>query len=105
LKELENGDPGFLSDLVTMYLNDLPEQLALLRGSRKAKDAGTLRAKAHRLKGASSNLGAAALARLLQQLEQAARDADWDAVEAIWPLVEPTVEAAARALRELVAEE
>ena len=104
LKELESGDPGFLTDLVDMFINDLPEQLALIRGARQARDAETLRSKAHRLKGASANLGAQSLSQLLQQLEHAARDGDWDAVEALAPLLSQAVEAASGALQSLLTE-
>ncbi len=104
LLDLERGEPGFMANLVGMFLGDLEAQLALLRGSRQAHDATTLRSKAHRLKGASANLGAAALARLLEQLEHAARDEDWAGVEALWPRVAPTAGAAVTALRNLLSE-
>lgn len=104
LMDLEAGSPGFLADIVGMYLADLDEQLALLRGARQSQDPETLRAKAHRLKGASANVGAAGLAKLLEQLEHAARDADWDSVAALWPRLRPTADTAMAALRKLLAE-
>jgi len=104
LMDLDKGEPGFVADIVNMFLGDLDEQLALLRGARQAHDAGTLRSKAHRLKGASANLGVAGLRRLLEQIEHAARDEDWDAVEALWPRLAPTASRAVLALRKLLAE-
>lgn len=79
LKEATLDDAEFMGELVEMYLTDAADQLASLEQAIAAADWTTARRTAHRLRGASSNVGAQELARLCSDLEQ--RSSSGGAVE------------------------
>ncbi|AGN79977.1 MULTISPECIES: Hpt domain-containing protein [Pseudomonas] len=62
-------EDGFLQ-LVKTFLDDSERRLSQLHAAKSAEELG---AAAHSFKGSSSNMGAVALARLCQQLEDRAR--------------------------------
>lgn len=62
-------EDGYLQ-LVKTFLDDSEQRLGQLHAARNAEELG---AAAHSFKGSSSNMGAVALARLCQQLEERVR--------------------------------
>jgi HPt (histidine-containing phosphotransfer) domain-containing protein len=87
LLESTGGDPEFLAELIDIYLDDAPRQVAAMReAARNGRTEGIVQP-AHTLKGASASLGAANLAELSRALELAARvgavDDAADAVDGI----------------------
>ncbi len=62
-------EDGYLQ-LVQTFLDDSERRLSQLHAARSAEELSTV---AHSFKGSSSNMGAVALARLCQQLEERAR--------------------------------
>lgn len=75
---------GLVSRLFPAYMEVMPGQVEALRAALGARDAPEARRLSHRLRGSSAQLGAAALAQLLGEIEAAAeaREADlarWDA--------------------------
>jgi HPt (histidine-containing phosphotransfer) domain-containing protein len=77
LDELRGPDPAedgeFLSELINLFLTEAPAFLAALAAAVEGDDAATVEERAHSLKGAAGNLGAARLAALCGELEAAGR--------------------------------
>ena len=69
LRELASGDPAFLNDLFTMYLDQAHDSLRSLRTALDAGDRVRFSRAAHSLAGASLNVGAQSLGQLCQRIE------------------------------------
>jgi HPt (histidine-containing phosphotransfer) domain-containing protein len=67
------GAAGLLQQVVQLYLESAPAQIAELRRAGAAGDASAVRNIAHSLKSSSANLGAARLAEMCKAVEDAAR--------------------------------
>lgn len=67
-----NGEPDLVVELIDLYLTDASQRLKAMRMALTLKDADSLRAIAHSLKGSSSSLGASHLAGLCDELELSA---------------------------------
>ncbi|MDH4251831.1 MAG: ATP-binding protein [Nitrospira sp.] len=63
------GQPDIVARIVTQYMDSSPEIIDRIRRAVLSKDAGELRAAAHRLKSSSAQLGATALASDCRELE------------------------------------
>ncbi len=63
------GQPDIVARIVTQYMDSSPELIDRIRRAVLSKDAGELRAAAHRLKSSSAQLGATALASDCRELE------------------------------------
>jgi HPt (histidine-containing phosphotransfer) domain-containing protein len=79
LREATLDDAEFMDELVEMFLTDVADQLVSLELAIAAEDWPSTSRTAHRLRGASSNVGAEELARLCSDLEH--RSAEAGAVE------------------------
>jgi HPt (histidine-containing phosphotransfer) domain-containing protein len=66
----QRGQLGLLRQVVALYLQEAPAQLAALRGAVAQADAGGVEQTAHALKGSSAQLGATRLARLCAALQE-----------------------------------
>jgi HPt (histidine-containing phosphotransfer) domain-containing protein len=69
-------DPAFEAEILGDFLCDAELVVAALGAAVRQKDAAECERLAHRLRGASQNLGAAALAKPALELEQAGREKD-----------------------------
>lgn len=69
LREATLDDDEFLVELVEMFLTDTSDQLDLLARAIDSPGQVDVGRKAHRLRGACSNVGAEELARLCAELE------------------------------------
>ena len=78
LVEMTGGDFAFVDDLIDTYFDDAREQLAAMQAAVASPDAAALVRPAHSLKIDSFNVGAMALGRLCQDLEQRARTGSLD---------------------------
>jgi len=67
------GKPDLLQKIVTLFMNDSPGLLNMLREAIDQDDAEQVRMHAHRFKSGSANLGALQLAELCKQLEEMGR--------------------------------
>lgn len=76
LADLERGSPGLARRLADLFQAEAARSLAALQGAAAAGDHGTLRREAHRLGGAAGNVGAAAVRRLVTEIEQSVDSGD-----------------------------
>jgi HPt (histidine-containing phosphotransfer) domain-containing protein len=72
------GDEKFMGELIDIFLEDMPRQLEALRAAVQSNDAAAAAATAHRLKGASGNMGADSLSALCHNVEISSRDSKPD---------------------------
>lgn len=63
-------DPSALTELVELFLEDLPVRFAELRSAAARNDVAALRTSVHTLKGSASNMGARRLAEVCRNLEE-----------------------------------
>jgi len=85
---LQTGSPGFLTELIDLFLKEAAVLMEKLRDSDAAQDAQGFERAAHTLKGSSGNLGAQAMARLCADLQMIGRAADWKRAAEILPSLE-----------------
>jgi len=71
--EMTGGDPEFLDELVTTYLEDAGVQLGAMLAAAEAGSAEAMVRPAHSLKGNSASMGAERLAEHCRQLESDGR--------------------------------
>jgi signal transduction histidine kinase/CheY-like chemotaxis protein len=76
------GDLGLVRDVVALFMEDLPHQLDAIRAAVSARAPDRIERTAHELKGAASNLGAAALVEAARSLEVLGRHGAVDAADA-----------------------
>jgi HPt (histidine-containing phosphotransfer) domain-containing protein len=69
LREATFDDPEFMGELVEIFLTDVADQLVSLERAIASQDWPSTSRTAHRVRGASSNVGADELARLCSNLE------------------------------------
>jgi len=67
LREL--GDADLLTELVNLFFEDVPPQLASLREAVESGDAPSVERVAHTLKGSCSNMGATKMAAICAELQ------------------------------------
>ena len=77
LRALQSGSPGFLVELIDLFLKEAAVLLAKLQTALGTRDAGAFERAAHTLKGSCGNLGAQAMSRLCAELQTAGQAADW----------------------------
>jgi HPt (histidine-containing phosphotransfer) domain-containing protein len=89
LRALErDGCPGFLAELIDLFLREGTLHMARLRDSLTARDAQLFARSAHTLKGSSGNLGAQALSRICGELQEIGHAADWARAAEVFPRLE-----------------
>ena len=70
LRELqEEGEPDILEELIELYLEDAPSQIAALGEAVEAGEAHDVERIAHTLKGSSGNMGATRMAAICSEIE------------------------------------
>ncbi len=105
LREMDDDDmPGFFDDIVTTYAKTADELIAKLSRAVEAKDCAAIRTEAHSLKGASANVGAAAVAALGKKLEENAKQSVTEGNGALFEELEQIHTRSLAALRDLTKE-
>jgi two-component system, sensor histidine kinase and response regulator len=95
LRELEAADaPGFLAELVGLFVDDLPGRLDAIANGIARADAPATSAAAHSLKGSAANLGAKPLASLCQRLEVAGKAGSLEGAELLLEAIRAEAERA-----------
>ena len=81
------GDQRLLSDVIGLFLEDVPARLAGIKAAVDARNGGELAIAAHGLKGAAGNLSATALFNAAAVLERLGAEDRLDAAEGAWRLL------------------
>jgi len=92
------GSPGFLAELIDLFLREAAGHLAKLRESLASRDARTFERSAHTLKGSCGNLGAQAMSRICADLQTVGHEADWARATELVPAVEEEFKAVTKEL-------
>ena len=100
LRELNPEDPGFLRELIDVFLEDTPQRIADLEKSLAAQDAALLTRAAHTIKGSCSNFGADTLAAAALEMEKQGKAADFAAAATTLPGLKAEFALVAEALRQ-----
>jgi signal transduction histidine kinase/DNA-binding response OmpR family regulator/HPt (histidine-containing phosphotransfer) domain-containing protein len=99
LAEYDTPDRTVVRGAIASLADEGPTCLDEIRRSIGGRDVAQLRASAHKLKGAASNLGAVALAGCASQIESAAKNGELDAVDSMVDELAVALEASLRDLR------
>ncbi len=78
------GDEQLMHEVICIFLDECPKQLAAIRQALTERSAEAVRTTAHALRGAAGNLGANALFEAAGALERAGAERRMDAAEAAW---------------------
>ena len=73
INEMTDGDVEFLSEIVSLFLEDTATLVTELSASVQADDAGAVRIVAHKIKGSALNMGVAEVATCAKALEDLAK--------------------------------
>ena len=84
LRRRVSGDDELMTDVIRLFLEDLPVRLAAIKEAVTSRNADALRAAAHALKGAAGNLSAGGLFEAARVLERIGAESRMDAAEAAW---------------------
>ncbi|HVB81448.1 MAG TPA: Hpt domain-containing protein [Candidatus Binataceae bacterium] len=83
IQNLRDEGENLLSELVEMFIVEVPGQLATLEAALAKDDAGATRLTAHTLKGTGGNFGAARMLALATALEEKGRDGSLEGASAL----------------------
>jgi HPt (histidine-containing phosphotransfer) domain-containing protein len=78
-------DPKFIREAAADFLSGARADIANITQAISATDAEGVRVGSHRVKGASAIFGANDLKQVCTELESAARDVDWNKIQALMP--------------------
>ena len=84
----------------TCFLQDMPQQIDMLRGCLDAGDARGAEIRAHTIKGASANIGGERLREVAFEMEKAGKAGDLSAIKARMADLESQFEARSEAMTE-----
>ncbi|MGI8911594.1 MAG: response regulator [Rubrobacteraceae bacterium] len=76
LRDLEEGSPGLLEELVEMFLEDAPPRIEVLGVAVEEGDAHSVERISHSLKGSSGNMGGRRMSEVSEKLQIAGASAD-----------------------------
>lgn len=102
LRETIGGDNAFLAELIYTFLENGPQELALLHQALENQDAELLQRAAHSLKSNSAEFGARKLHQMCKQLEELGKQGIFDGASAQVSEIEVEYERVDAALRALV---
>ncbi|MCU0791603.1 MAG: Hpt domain-containing protein [Opitutaceae bacterium] len=69
----DEGDDTFLREIIGIYLEDVPQRIADLKGARASDDRALYVRSAHTIKGSSANVGAVEMKNLSEKIEHRAK--------------------------------
>jgi HPt (histidine-containing phosphotransfer) domain-containing protein len=78
LRQLNHGQPDFLGEVLTLFLQDAPVRVAAIADALERRSGAELQRAAHAFKGASANIGARQLQDCCRELETAGRNGAFD---------------------------
>ena len=102
LRSLNPEDDSFLREVIGIFIEDTPQRLAELRTAFASADQTRFTRAAHSIKGSASNLGAARLRSLAEQVEHGSRKNGLAGLDALIPTLEGEFSAAKSELERIV---
>jgi CheY-like chemotaxis protein len=84
LRHRLSGDDELMTDVIRMFLEDLPVRLAAIQDAVTDRNAEAVREAAHALKGAAATLSAGGLFEAARVLERVGAESRMDAAKAAW---------------------
>jgi histidine phosphotransfer protein HptB len=69
----DEGDDTFLREIISIYLEDVPQRIVDLKSARAAGDKALYVRSAHTIKGSSANVGATEMRNLAEKMEHRAK--------------------------------
>lgn len=97
-----DGEEEFLTELVGIFINDIPELLSRIKEAVDNLNSKDLEKSAHRLKGAIANFAEKAAFEAALQLEMMGRENRMDEVEEAYDTLEKEMHCLVNALKEFV---
>jgi len=88
-------------ELVQAFLQDMPNQIQLLKTAIESRDAEQAMRQAHRIRGAAANMGGEMMKSTAAQIESAAKSANFIALEQLVPTLSQQYQALGEALSTL----
>ncbi len=79
------GDEGLAGTIISLFIEDIPRQMASLADSILQKDTGTAAQLAHKIRGAAANVTGIHLQQVAATMEAAARTEDIDQLQTLMP--------------------
>ncbi len=98
LKSMVDNIPELISELIRLYLENLPKLMVQIKQGVSDKDCRLIEQSAHALKGMSFNVSAKRIADTAFALEKTARNNEADAAEHIYTVLEKNAEELKQAL-------
>lgn len=98
LRMLDTFEPGMFAGLVRVFAGEFHDQMQRIESALAIGDPHPIAQAAHRLRGASSNLGAAQFGEICLALERAARQIDLTQAQALLAQLRPVAAASLAAL-------
>lgn len=74
LRQYSSGTQDLAEELITLFLNDSPAQLATLQQALRTGNRDAIERTSHRLKGSAGSIGARRFQQMCEAIETAARD-------------------------------
>lgn len=88
LRALLMEDEKLVTEIIAVFLKDMPVQIDRLRKCVSERDAKLVTAQAHTIKGAAANVRGAALSAVAFEMEKAGQDSRMEETEALMPELE-----------------
>jgi HPt (histidine-containing phosphotransfer) domain-containing protein len=98
LRDVLDGDPDLLNELIDLFLSDAPALMQSLYDAVARRDAESLTQTAHSLKGSASNLGARGMAAVCANLERRGRAGSLSGAESACRILKKEFEVVREAL-------
>ncbi|KHE93660.1 MAG: Hpt domain-containing protein [Candidatus Scalindua rubra] len=95
-----DGEKEFLTELIEIFINDIPEQLSGIKKAVDKRNSNDLERSTHKLKGAVANFEEKAAFEAALQLEMMGRESKLDGVEEAYETLMKEVECLVNSLKE-----
>ncbi len=86
------GDEELAREIISVFLDDVPNKIAILKQALENREASDVRDHAHAIKGAAMNTSALALKDIAYLMEEAGEAADIDKAITLMPEIEKQFE-------------